>query len=184
MVDGTRASPRKAKNVREGARNAPAARQRPGLHRLPDLLRGVLTVQARQRGLADAALIDDWALIVGSSLAGRCQPVKIVRDRGVPVLHLRTTGSGALELQHAAPQIVERINAHFGFGAVGRLRLIQAPAVRTPPRRPARLPPLSVEAARAVESAVGGVADPSLRAALAGLGRAIHRQPADDTPPE
>ncbi|HAL84459.1 MAG TPA: DUF721 domain-containing protein, partial [Rhodobiaceae bacterium] len=31
----------------------------------------------------------------------------------------------ALEVQHMAPQIIERINAHFGAGTLARLHIVQ-----------------------------------------------------------
>jgi len=160
-----------------GAGEAP---RRAGLRRLPDLLGRLLDAPARQRGLAGAALLEEWALVVGPALADRCQPVRLDRRSGDAVLHLRVSGGAALEIQHMTPQIIERINDHFGFGAVARLRLIQAPAVgRRLSRRPAERP-LSVEAAAAVDDAVRPVADPALKDALAGLGRAMHRRPPAD----
>lgn len=160
-----------------GAGEAP---RRPGLRRLPDLLGRLLDAPARQRGLAGAALLEDWALVVGHALADKCQPVRLDRRSGDAVLHLRVSGGAALEIQHMTPQIIERINDHFGFAAVARLRLMQAPAARH--RRPWRAPerPLSAEAAAAIEGAVRPVADPALKNALAGLGRALHRRPPVD----
>lgn len=180
MVDEVRASPRRrGKRAATGANKRDERSGRPGLRRLPDLLGRLLTVPARQRGLADAALLADWPLIVGHELARRCQPMRISQSGGEPVLHLRASAGAALELQHAAPQVIERINRHFGFAAVARLRLIQAPLPRPalkgapPPRQ------LTAAAAGEIEAAVAGTADPELKAALAGLGRAIRRHPPD-----
>jgi hypothetical protein len=180
MVDEVGATPRHARKPPAAAKRSDERSGKPGLRRLPDLLDRLLAAPARQRGLADAALLADWPLIVGHELAGRCQPVRIARLGGEPVLHLRASGGAALELQHAALQVIERINAHFGFPAVARLRLIQAPAARPPRPRPTPSRPLSVAAAREIEAAVATTTDPALRAALAGLGHAIHRRPPDD----
>ena len=146
--------------------------RRQGLRRLPDLLGHVLDRPARQRGLAGSALIDDWPMFVGPPLARNCQPVRLDR-RDPPTLHVRVGGAAALEVQHMEPQIIERINQHFGFDAVARLRLVQAPVTR--PRLPARPPrrPLSAEAEQAVERVVAAVLDPDLRRALRNLGRAV-----------
>lgn len=152
------------------------ARRGGGLRRLPEMMTRVLDPAARRRGLASASLLADWAAIVGPALAARAQPVKLGRDyegRG-GVLHLRVSGAAALELQHAGPQIVERINTHFGYAAVGQLRLIQAPISRGPAKPPA--PPsraLSPAKAARIEVVVESIDDGALKEALAGLGRAL-----------
>lgn len=148
--------------------------RRQGLRRLPDLLGRLLDQPARRRGLAGSALIEDWPMIVGPALAERCQPIRLDR-RAPPVLHLRVGGGAALEIQHVAPQIIERINQHFGFAAVARLRLVQAPVMR--PKAPAEVPrpTLPAETERAIDRAVEPVQDPDLRSALAELGRSVAR---------
>ncbi len=90
---------------------------------------------------------------------------------------LHVAGTAALELQHSEVQVLERINGFFGYPAVGRLRLIQAP----PRRSSSRPPPVnrSVSAADEIQvtEAVQGIRDPGLRAALADLGRALKSWP-------
>lgn len=150
-------------------------RRAAGLRRLPDMLGRLLDGPARQRGLVDSALLTDWPLIVGADLARRCQPVRLARDQSAPVLHLRVSATAALEVQHSAPQIIERINDHFGFPAVARLRLVQAPVARPPQRRRPLAPAPSAETLAAIDDAVAPVEDVRLREALAGLGRALSR---------
>lgn len=147
-----------------------------GLRRLPDLLTRLLDPVARRRGLAEARLLNDWPTIVGPHLAARCQPVRLSggRDGAGGVLWVHVSGASALELQHSEPQVVERINAHFGHRAVARLALRQAPL----PRRAEPLPappatPPSAERLKAIEADVAAIEDPELRAALASLGRAL-----------
>ena len=151
-----------------------------GLRRLPDLLSSLLDPTARRRGLAEAKLLTEWPTIVGPGLAGRCQPIRLDKsaDRQGGVLVLHVAGTAALELQHSELQVLERINGFFGYPAVSRLRLMQAP-----PRRSSslRAPPVnrSVSAADEIEvtEAVQGIRDPGLRAALADLGRALKSWP-------
>lgn len=150
-----------------------------GLKRLPEMLTRLLDPAARRRGIASAGLLTEWPAIVGPNLAARCQPIKLGRDRGGPggVLQLRVGGTAALELQHSEPQLVERINDYFGFPAVARLRLVQAPL---PPARRRRTPAaraLSPDELAEIETSVATVADEPLRAALAGLGRAVRSSP-------
>ena len=95
----------------------------------------------RKRGLADAGLVNDWPTIVGRELAGQSQPQRLVRKRGADggTLHILVAGPLALELQHLAPQVIERINSYFGYRAVERLSLHQGPIKRpTKPEKPSR----------------------------------------------
>ncbi|RMD61592.1 MAG: DUF721 domain-containing protein [Alphaproteobacteria bacterium] len=75
--------------------------------------------------------MNEWADIVGHDIAMRCRPKKLDRPRpgqsGEGVLTLRVEAGFALEVQHLAPILIERINGYFGFRAVHRLRLLQAP---------------------------------------------------------
>lgn len=139
------------------------------------MLARLLDPAARRRGLVDAKLLTDWPSIVGAQLAARCQPLKLGRDRNGAggVLHLGVSGGAALELQHSEPQVVERINSHFGYPAVARLRLVHAPIPRTALRPPHSPRPLSDDELAEIEAAAASIADPGLRTALARLGRTM-----------
>jgi hypothetical protein len=160
-----------------------------GLWRLPDLLGRVLDPPARRRGFAEATLLTDWPAVVGAGLAARSQPVKLAGERSArrgSTLVLHCASAAALELQHAELQLLERINDHFGYPAVARLRLIQAPPAkpvkRRPPRRTRALTPGDLDE---IGATVAPLADPGLREALARLGRALRAQidePGDDGP--
>ena len=147
---------------------------------MPDLLRRVLEPAARRRGLAEAKLLTEWPTVVGPLLATRCHPIRLSSrsDRPGGVLVLHVAGAAALELQHSEPQILERINGYFGYGAVGRLRLIQAPLPRS---HAGPLPPVGRGVSDAEEiqiaEAVRDISDPDLRAALSELGRTLKSNP-------
>jgi hypothetical protein len=145
--------------------------------RVDRLVGRVLGPAARRRGFTEAAILHDWASVIGDGLAARCQPVKVEFPRGRSrggTLHLHARGGAVLELQHMAPQLIERINGYFGYPAIRRIHLLQAP----PPPRPAPPPaplvrPLSAGEEAELRAVVGGlVADPLGRALLA-LGRTI-----------
>ena len=143
-----------------------------------------LTTKALQKfGFSAASLIMDWPAIMGREFAQYAAPERIKWPRTVElasdedadsterragaVLVLRVDGAKALDVQYRAQQIIERINAYFGYAAVAQLRVIQAPmpvaAARREPR--ARAEPLTRE--------VAGIADTGLRDALARLGAEI-----------
>lgn len=112
----------------------------------------------------------EWAAIVGRDWAEVTWPSKLDRDG---VLRLRTTSGAALELQHRAPLIIERINLFFGRQVAARLALVQGPLpLALGPGRPI-MRPLAPSEAQALDERVSTVSDPELRAALARLGRAM-----------
>ncbi len=144
-----------------------------------------LTTKAFQKyGFSTVALITDWRTIIGGELARFTAPERLKwrrlaeagendaadppATRSGATLVLRVDGAKALEVQYQARQIIERINAYFGYAAVSELRLIQAP----PP--PATAPPSHPKvAATPLTQEVAGIAHPGLRDALARLGGEI-----------
>lgn len=129
---------------------------------LPRVTRAVLARHGRVYG----TIVAEWPAIVGASVAESSLPAKLAGG----ILTVRVTGGAALELQHAMPQVLERINAYVGSRAVERIRLVHAPVIRRP-RRP--LPPAEPPADPRIESEVSGVADPELRRSLSRLGRRL-----------
>src|SRR5206468_3435933 len=119
-----------------------------------------------------------WADIAGPEIAAHAEPVKLQWQRaadGEPTepatLVLRVEGPAAIEIQHLSNVILERVNRFFGWQAVGRLALRQAPLTRrAPPPAPPQADP--EEAAR-VAATLTEVADEDLRMALARLGAAV-----------
>jgi hypothetical protein len=168
---------------RKARSSATTMRRGGGLRRMPDLLSRVLEPAARRRGLAEARLLTDWPMIIGPQLGARCQPVRLAHDRSAAggILSVHVSSASALELQHSEPQLIERINGFFGYPAVARLRLIQAPPVR-PVKRPGRRPlrPLDVDELEELQAAVGCLADRELREALTRLGQTIRAQIGED----
>ena len=134
-----------------------------------------------KRGFTESALVSGWPAIVGEMLGQNTLPLKIVfpvGERTGGTLHIRVaSGALAIELQHLQPLILQRINGHFGYGAVVRLQMVQGPL---PPRSRRRVlvpPKLSPAAEQALTDQVARVSDPDLREALARLGR--HLAPKD-----
>ena len=90
-------------------------------------------------GFSTAALITDWPAIVGADLARLTTPERLKWPRGAghdhdegserpgAVLVLRVDPAHALDIEYRSRQILDRINAYFGYRAVAALRLVQAP---------------------------------------------------------
>lgn len=132
----------------------------------------------RKRGFAQGAIVARWSEIVGPELAAQSAPERLVFPRdGTPggaTLHVRAGGALALELQHLAPIVLERVNGFFGYQAVARLSLHQAPLPKATPRPPKRRPrELASDEKIALDTAVSGMADPELRTALRSLGQRV-----------
>jgi len=125
---------------------------------------------------AVAALIADWPAVVGPEIAAAARPESLGFPRGRQdgaTLTLKVAPAEALTLQHDLPRLAERINAHYGYAAVARIKLVQAPPP-VPPAPASR--PLTPAEAATVDATVAAVADAGLRARLAELGRALLRR--------
>lgn len=130
-------------------------------------------------GFAAAALITDWAMIVGKDIAAYTAPERLKWPRGVGIrddvadgaegrpgatLIVRVEPARALDVQYKAQQILERINSHFGYGAVIELRILQAPLPERQTAAALRSPPPPCAAPE-----LAGITDERLRTALASL---------------
>jgi hypothetical protein len=131
-------------------------------------------------GFSTATLLTDWAQIAGAELASYTVPDRLKWPRGgsaegdelEPVerrgatLVLRVDPARALDVEYRARQILERINAYFGYRAVETIRLVQAPL-----DCPAQTPAVALPSASIVTPAKAG--DDPLAAALARLERGV-----------
>jgi len=141
-------------------------------------------------GFATAALLTDWASIVGADIASFTAPERLKWPRDVnaygdveegmqgrpgATLLVRVEGARALELQHKKHQLIERINATFGYRAVADLRFIQAPVAAMGVRAPARVSPGSRQAS-ASSPDVATIQDEALKAALMRLENSVRGQ--------
>ena len=168
-------------------------RARYGGRPLADWVEGCIAPALARFGFGQADIVSDWADIAGPRVAAFAEPVEIKWPRrgaaakpgsgggprsdtpGDPsarppaTLVVRVEGAHALELQHLAPLLIERINAHLGWRCIGKLALRQAPLVGRGPR-PVPVPPPPAAALARARDLTGDIADPDLRAALARLG--------------
>jgi hypothetical protein len=148
---------------------------------LADLSGAALSDALRGQGFASTEIIARWAEIAGAEIAAHSEPMKISWPRqsgGEPpepaTLVLRVEGPAAIEIQHLTAVILERVNRFFGWQAVGRIALRQAPLRRQErPEPPA--PPDPAEQAR-IAAGMPGIADEDLKAALARLGAMVKRK--------
>jgi hypothetical protein len=157
---------------------------------LRDLLGKVVGDAFTRQGFASAELVTRWREIAGTDIAAISEPIKIQWPRASPssssaaraeasgwgqssgTLVLRVEGPAAIEIQHSAQVICERVNRFLGWRAIERIAYRQAP-LRHAGRKPRRKADMA--AAARVAASLPEVADDDLRSALARLGAAVKR---------
>jgi hypothetical protein len=144
------------------------------------LLNDVFAEAYAKQGFAARELVTRWAQIAGAEIAAHAEPLKMQWPRPVEgqpqepaTLVLRVEGPMALEIQHSADVILERVNRFFGWSAVGKLAFRQAPLSR--PRARKRPGPPDPKAVAKVAESLADIEDEQLKTALARLGAAIKR---------
>src|SRR5215510_7949603 len=144
------------------------------------LLNDVFSDAYAKQGFAARELVTRWAEIAGPEISAHSEPLKMQWPRpieGQPqepaTLVLRVEGPMALEIQHSSDVILQRVNRFFGWSAVGKLALRQAPLSRR--ERPARPRPPDPKSVAEVAKTLSAVEDEALKDALARLGAAIKR---------
>jgi hypothetical protein len=111
---------------------------KPAAKPVAELIAKTLDPIARKRGLARAELLAWWPDIVGAAYEGRTVPERIrwPRDGKTATLIVRCDPSLALQFQHEADRVRERLNSYFGYPAVGAVRIVQHPVGREPRGKP------------------------------------------------
>ena len=134
-----------------------------------------------RRGFSDSRMLENWSAIVGPQLAAMSQPVRLSRrksgrdgeDTAGGVLTVKAEGAIALEIQHLAPQIIDRLNSYYGHAAIARLNIIQGPVTITP--SPLNPPPIKEEDISALADDFEEIETPRLKRALASLALLMRR---------
>jgi hypothetical protein len=152
---------------------------RPFAKPLRDVVGKVVGETFTRQGFASAELVTRWTEIVGAEIAVHSQPIKVQwqrpaegEEREPGTLVLRVEGPAAIEIQHLADVICERVNRFFGWRAVARIALRQAP-LRRGERKPVRV--IDPVAAARIAETLSDIGDDDLKGALARLGAAIKR---------
>lgn len=171
---------------KKGDTSRKSLRSRSGALAVGAFVPGIARTAFEAHGFPTASILSDWPEIIGPEFAPITMPEKLVWPRGAEpapgdtsgrntrsahrragaTLVVRVEGPRALEVQHMDPQLLERVNVYFGYGAVSELRLVQGPVSRNQereihqPEAPGEEPPVLDET----------IEDEGLRAALSRLG--------------
>ncbi|MEM9121818.1 MAG: DciA family protein [Pseudomonadota bacterium] len=182
--------------IRPKRRAVPTPKRRGRPHSVARLTPKIMRPSLARFGMGGADLLTEWEAIVGPQLAKLTLPLRLKRARrqaaaeadaaqsADATLVLRASGAAATQIGHEAPEIIDRINRHFGYAAVTALAFEHGAPVGPPSRRrgrplghgslgPAPDNPVPHAVKAAVQKAVGDVEDEDLREALQRLGEAV-----------
>ena len=147
---------------------------------LSQLLGKTIADALARQGFASTGVVTHWPDIVGAEIADHAEPMRMIWPRRVheddpepATLVLRVEGPVALEIQHLSGVIIEKVNRFFGFRAVGRIQIRQAPLAR---RETKKAPPApDPEVVARLAAGLSDIGDEGLRDALARLGASVKR---------
>ena len=156
---------------------------------LADYVDGVTKQVLGKRGFTNSRIVTDWRMIVGEYLAEQCTPEGIHYRRGEKtggVLHIHAYGVQAMELEYLKGQVIEQVNMHMGYAAVGDIKIIQITAPNFPqnpppnptaPERPigTKNPPrpLTQDEQQSLTDSLADIEDDELKAILERLGKSV-----------
>jgi hypothetical protein len=150
--------------------------------RLPRAIGSLVGKSARaalvRRGFAQADILSNWLSIVGPNLADNSSPEKLnysKKSNNQATLRVRVAPGWAPEFQHFEPLIIDRINSFFGYRAVAKLQLIQAPISRSKPEKVKDTAPLTKEQGQWIEEVTENIADEDLKKRLTAIGESLAR---------
>ena len=143
------------------------------MRRLSTMIEPMVAPSANERGFAISRLISHWHDIVGDTAAW-CRPADIHFPRGSRnngTLKLQIASGRGPQAQAMSAQIIDQVNAAFGYQAVGRITLWQnlPPSTpKTPPKKPATIS--DAPDIWTLDEKLKHIKSPELRAALRRLG--------------
>lgn len=140
---------------------------------LSNMIAGTARQLASRHNLQTLSVATRWADIAGPGLAANTQvaSISIPKSGRAGTLTLKADGGAALLVQHHSREILARVNAVLGEGAIASIKVIQGTILRRVEEPKPRPPRLSGAEEEAVRQSVQGVSDPDLRDRLARLMR-------------
>ena len=158
------------------------ARRNRGFEAASKLVAGHLKGPMKKRGFAEAKLLTRWPEVAGPEIAAIARPVALKHGAGQGLggtLVLLTLGANAPVLEMKKAEIIERVNACYGYRAVARVQITQtapvgfAEAQAAFAGKPAAKPQPDARAVAQADKAIARVGDEKLRTALGRLARGV-----------
>ncbi|WP_411290049.1 DUF721 domain-containing protein [Sphingorhabdus sp.] len=138
---------------------------------MPDIGRAAF----RKFGFVQSSVVSRWDEIVGARYAAVSAPEAIRFPMGKKsdgTLELTVEGAHATMIQHVLPEIMDRVNRFFGYGAVARVKVRQGP-VSKPKSRPAVAAPMLKPVPMELGESLREIGDPELFAVLESLAKSL-----------
>ena len=148
---------------------------------IAELVPGILSETLARRTGMTLDLIAGWDDIAGPDYAPFTLPEKILWPRRASedepfepaTLVLACEGHHALFIQHAMPELIDRLNRFFGYGAISRIRMVQKPVNKPAPAAKRRNVQLTEDETRRLDEVLAHIEDEKLRSRLARFGRGV-----------
>ena len=150
---------------------------------ISDLMPEIGRAAFRRYGFIQSSVVSRWPEIVGERYANVSLPESIRFPRGEKeggTLHLLVDGAHSTLMQHITPEIIERVNRFFGYGAISQVRFRQG-AINTEKtkEKPVAPPPSLKPAPIELGDSLRDIGDPELNRVLKSLATGIAKaQPA------
>ena len=138
---------------------------------MPDIGRAAF----RRFGFVQSSVVSRWDEIVGARYAAVSAPEAIrfpVGKKSDGTLELTVEGAHATMIQHVLPEIMDRVNRFFGYGAVARVKVRQGPVSKPKPRQPSP-PPMLKPVPMELGESLREIGDPELFAVLESLAKSL-----------
>lgn len=146
-----------------------------------------------RHGSAWAGLLTNWPEIVGPSLSDICclekvkwpthasanQTSETSRSRHQKIggtLILKVVYGRALEIQHSTPQIIDRINAYYGYSAIAQIKIIQGKVEKKLKKQKKTILPLDPVTTDQLNNQMSDIEDDNLKHALHKLAKGVLRK--------
>jgi len=154
------------------------------MRRLSTMIEPMVAPSARERGFAISRIISHWHDTVGD-LSEWCRPADIHFPRGSRnngTLKLQIASGRGPQAQAMTQQIIDAVNASFGYRAIDRITIVQSLAPTKPINKTQKLSAISGDKnIWALDERLKNIKSPELRAALRRLGGPIDEAVDDGT---
>jgi hypothetical protein len=140
-----------------------------------DLMPEIGRAAFRRFGFVQSSVVSRWDEIAGSRYAAISAPEAIrfpVGKKSDGTLELTVEGAHATMIQHVLPEIIERVNRFFGYGAVARVKIRQGIVTKPASRQPAA-PPVLKPVPMELGESLREIGDPELFAVLESLAKSL-----------
>ncbi len=171
--------PSNDKKKAKAAKPAPKPYRRPRggeARAVSDLMPEIGRAAFRRFGFVQSSVVSRWDEIVGSRYAQVSAPEFIRFPMGKKsdgTLELMVEGAHATMMQHVVPEIIERVNRFFGYGAVAHVKIRQGKVETAAPVHKSASPPSLKPIPMELGDSLREIGDPELFAVLESLAQSL-----------